>query len=147
MEKEKNISPAKSSWLARLFYSLANWLSKEANYSEEPHDWNPHVNRVETRNAFLIIINLPHADRKSFVVRRHGDFLKVQGERKKDIVQEGRTEDETIPQDTGKFHLSFPLSSNADYSNIEASYVNGMLTIRIPKINICIPEGYSINVQ
>lgn len=107
--------------------------------------WVPNVNRVETKNAYLIIIELPHVCKDSISVAREDSLLRIQGEHcPSEPLQRKPQQEGNLSND--RFDLSFTLTDNSDRSNIEASYKNGLLTLRIPKITKSKPEGYYVDV-
>lgn len=102
--------------------------------SVELKDWKPEFNRLETKNAFLIIITAPGLAKESILVEGKQFHLTVEGTKKS-------------RHDQKRFFYTFELSPNVDRSRIEASYDNGLIFIRIPKLEKNRPDKYYITVK
>src|SRR5215831_2062247 len=93
---------------------------------------NPAADIVETENSIQVKIDLPGHGAKDIQVKLEGDTLTIQSERKQEKEEKGenylRTE-----RSYGLFNRSFVLPSSVDGSKPEARYVNGVLTVTLPK--------------
>jgi len=144
-------STIRASWLQRIFQKVSKPSGKNLNgrpqeFDVNPKHWIPNVNKIETKNAYLVIVELPGVRKDSITVVREDNLVRVQGERKpSEIPRKTKLgEDESGRE---RFNITSYLTDNAERSAIEASYKNGLLTLRIPKIVKNIPEGYYINVK
>ena len=61
----------------------------------------------------------------------NGNMLRVSGERKREIKEEGYYE-----RSSGRFSRSFTLPENVDASKIEANFEDGVLRIVLPKTEV-----------
>jgi HSP20 family protein len=93
---------------------------------------NPAADIAETENSIQVKVDLPGHSAKDIQVKLEGDTLTIQSERKQEKEEKGenylRTE-----RSHGLFSRSFVLPSSVDGSKPEARYVNGVLTVTLPK--------------
>lgn len=124
--------------------------AKSGNASiEKPEVWVPALNQVETRLAFLFILFLPNAKKESISVEVAENMLKIKGCSKKGTTSSKRHDHHIhqVPLDWDSFYVKHPIPENGSKSNIEASFNNELLTIRIPKLETSRPAGFSIRVK
>lgn len=97
-------------------------------------EWMPAVNMVESTDAFELTVELPGLSVEDVEIDFENDVLSVHGSR-----TEERTEDDEKrryhlwERSTGGFHRSFSLPGTIDGDNITASFVDGVLTVNLPK--------------
>lgn len=106
----------------------------------------PPADIVETENAIEVKVDLPGHNPKDIQVKLEGDTLTVQSERKEEKEVKGdnylRTE-----RSYGMFSRSFVLPSSVDGSKPEARYVNGVLTVILPKSEAARPRLIEVKEQ
>jgi len=94
---------------------------------------------VETENTIQVKVDLPGHSAKDIQVKLEGDTLTIQSERKQEKEEKGenylRTE-----RSYGLFNRSFVLPSSVDGSKPEARYLNGVLTVTLPKAEAAKPR-------
>jgi len=94
---------------------------------------------VETENTIQVKVDLPGHSAKDIQVKLEGDTLTIQSERKQEKEEKGenylRTE-----RGYGLFNRSFVLPSSVDGSKPEARYLNGVLTVTLPKAEAAKPR-------
>jgi HSP20 family protein len=86
----------------------------------------------ETDKDMLVRIELPGMDKNDCQIRIEGNVLYLSGEKR--FVRE--TKDSTyhvMERAYGAFHRSIPLPRNVAIDKAEASFKNGVLTVRLPK--------------
>ncbi|MCZ2459961.1 MAG: Hsp20/alpha crystallin family protein [Chitinophagales bacterium] len=90
------------------------------------------VNIKETGKEYSLEVAAPGFEKTDFKVNLDHDILTISAERK----SETKTEDEKQIRkefDYRSFKRSFTLDENIDANHIEANYVNGILTLNLPK--------------
>jgi HSP20 family protein len=95
-------------------------------------DWAPHANISETENAYLIRADLPEVQKEDVKVCIDNGLLTIEGERK----QERKEENERyhrVESSYGRFLRRFSLPDDADEGNVEGTFKDGTLTVRITK--------------
>jgi HSP20 family protein len=92
--------------------------------------WSPFVDIEETDDAYVLEADLPGAKREDVNIELAGHELAISGEvkeRQRTGVVRRRT------RRVGRFEYRVRLPDQADGDRIEASLVNGVLTVRVPK--------------
>jgi HSP20 family protein len=94
--------------------------------------WVPAVDVAETRERFVITVELPGVEPDNVDISVENSVLTLRGERK--FYRETREEDfHRIERRFGGFARDITLPSTADPERIEASFDAGVLTIQVPK--------------
>ena len=94
--------------------------------------WSPRADVVETNEAYLLSLDLPGIDRDTLDVTLDDGTLKISGQRRHETeVKDGKMH--RVERAYGRFFRSFSLGSDLDPEAIEASYDDGVLTVRVGK--------------
>ncbi len=100
---------------------------------------NPPADIVETQGEIQVRVDLPGHSAKDIQVKLEGDTLTIHSERKTESEQKGenylRTE-----RSFGVYSRSFVLPATIDGSKPEARYVDGVLTVTLPKSEAARPR-------
>ena len=108
--------------------------------------WIPRVDVNETEKDILLDVELPGLEKKDVNVEVKNNTLTISGERK----QEKKTEDAKcyrVERRYGKFERTFGLPENVKSDKVSAEYKNGILTLKLPKIEKAIPKQIDIAVK
>lgn len=84
-------------------------------------------------DAFVVTVDVPGYETDDLDVRLTGETLRVSGERERTVEDEGR---EYVRRErrTDSFSRQVRLPEPADPDDVEARLRNGVLTLRIPKV-------------
>jgi HSP20 family protein len=107
--------------------------------------WSPPVDVYETRDDLVVAVELPGVREKDIRLSMTGDVLSLQGHR--GIAPEAREENyHRIERWSGTFerHVQLPIPVQAD--GIRASYRDGVLEVRLPKLEEVKPREIKIEV-
>ena len=98
-------------------------------------DFVPTVNTREADDAYYIEVDLPGVKKEDVSIDVNENIITISGERK---LEEERKNDEFYRVESvyGKFERSFTLPEDVDTDKIEAHMENGVLTVKIPKIQV-----------
>ena len=100
---------------------------------------NPPADIVETQSEIQVKVDLPGHTAKDIQVKLEGDTLTIHSERKTESEQKGenylRTE-----RSFGVYSRTFVLPATIDGSKPEACYVDGVLTVTLPKSEAARPR-------
>ena len=109
----------------------------------EAISWHPRIDVVETTDAFELAIDVPGVEKDAIQINLHEGVLSVSGERIARVVDE---EDNVVrlERQTGRFYRSFTLPNKIDEKKIDARHENGVLMMRIPKLEESKPRKISI---
>jgi HSP20 family protein len=109
------------------------------------NDFTP-VNIRENDNGFTIEVVAPGFDKTDFKISLEDQLLTVSAEKK----IENKNESEKVIRNEyhyRSFKRSFTLNEKTDGSTIDAKYVNGVLTLNLPKKEEVKPSVKQINIQ
>jgi HSP20 family protein len=106
----------------------------------------PAVDIIEKEDDFQIKVELPGVDKKDVKITVQDDVLTIKGEKKKEEEKKGENY-YRVERCYGTFQRSFTLPSSVASDKIDASYDNGVLTIRIPKLEEAKPKEIEVKVK
>lgn len=94
----------------------------------------PNVNVIDAEASYNLEIAAPGRSKSDFTISLEKNILTV--ETKKEEATEPKTEEKFIRREFSKRSLkrSFNLPENVDKENISAKYINGVLSLEIPKV-------------
>ena len=92
----------------------------------------PAVDVVEKKKAFEITAELPGLDQKDVDITLDEGVLTIRGE-KKEQKEEDREGYHLSERRYGSFRRSFAVPDGVDDKKIDASFKNGVLTVKLPK--------------
>lgn len=104
----------------------------------------PKTDILEDDKEYIIITEIPGVDKKDIKVNVDGNLLKISAESKREDYQKNKNllrRERTIT----KFYRSFMLPDYIDPKKAKATYKNGVLTIRFPKVKS--KTGINIKVE
>lgn len=119
-----------------LFTELPAFLKNEFNHGERKA-FVP-VNVKETGKSYLLEVVAPGFEKTDFKVNLDQNMLTISVDKKNDPDSNGQKEDRNQKQirreyNYRSFKRSFTLDEKIDATNIEASYINGVLILNLPK--------------
>ena len=90
------------------------------------------VNVKETDKSYLLEVVAPGFEKTDFKVNLDQNLLTISAEKKDEVKQENQKQ---IRREYSyrSFKRSFTIDEKIDATNIEASYINGVLTLNLPK--------------
>lgn len=105
---------------------------------------DPPINLYETPEEYVVLAEVPGADRKKFDISLTAGTLSIKGEYRTetesaDWIREERPE--------GAFHRMVNLSEQSDPNKVDASYKDGILTVRIAKAEAARPKQIEVKVS
>jgi HSP20 family protein len=105
--------------------------------------WSPPVDIYETDDALVLKAELPGFSKDDINIEMKEHTLVIKGERKReDELKEGsyhRTE-----RVYGAFQRSFLLPTTVDQEKVRASYKDGVLELRLPKVQAAQPKRIAV---
>ena len=108
--------------------------------------WYPAVDVLDGNDAYLIRAELPGMTKEDIHVEVKEGTLILSGERKSEKPAEG-VEYRHVERVAAKFWRSFSLPETVKQDGIEASYKDGILEVRVPKVEKAKPRQIEISVQ
>ncbi|RJQ66390.1 MAG: Hsp20/alpha crystallin family protein [Desulfobacteraceae bacterium] len=108
--------------------------------------WRPLVDIFEEDEGIVMQVDLPGVKKEDVSVEVKNNLLLIQGQRQ---IETGVSDDRYFRRERscGSFQRSFSLRSAVSPDSIQASFKNGVLTIRIPKPEEERPKKISVSVD
>ena len=104
------------------------------------------VNITENPDSYLIDIVAPGFEKTDFKINLDQQVLTISADKKEEVKDETK---KVIRKEYShrSFKRSFTIDEKVDASRIEASYVNGVLTLNLPKKEIVKESAKEINIK
>jgi HSP20 family protein len=107
--------------------------------------WAPPVDIVETKDKLTLTAELPGFAEDQIHIDFEDGVLAIAGERR--FEKESKEENyHRVERSYGKFLRSFSLPGHVDSQKISARFVNGLLTIEMPKREETKPKSIKVQV-
>lgn len=103
---------------------------------------SPAVNVFSDRDGYMVRMEVPGMSPEQINTESHGRTLTISGKRESGAPQGGSFH--RRERSSGQFSRSLQLPADLDLSRAEASYKQGMLTVRIPKKEEAKPRQITI---
>ena len=107
--------------------------------------WTPAVDVRESPNELTLAFEMPGIASDQIEVTADNGVLTVRGEKREERKEGDDSQFHLVERTYGAFSRSFQLPKNLDESGIEASFENGVLTVRIPKAALPQPKKIEVN--
>ena len=101
------------------------------NYSHD--SYTPKIDISEDDKSILIDAEIPGVPKENLKITLQDNILTIEGEKKKESEEKEKNYYRT-ERCFGKFKRSFTLPAEVDSENVDANFKNGMLEIKINKI-------------
>ena len=127
--------------LNRVFGEMFERAGDESNLTP----WAPAVDIYETEHELVVKADLPDVNPQDLDIRVENNILTIRGERK----FENKVNEENylrVERAYGSFSRSFSLANSVKSDAIKADYLNGVLTLSIPKREEAKPKQIKVNV-
>lgn len=112
------------------------WLAEPFGTTEltfQPSDWYPTLDVVEKDNEVVLRAEVPGIEPEKIDVSVSDNIVTISGE-KSDEVEEQAKNYYYCERSFGSFKRSIELPSSVDTKHITAEHENGVLTLRVPKL-------------
>lgn len=114
-------------------YSRAmGWPRSSPEEAITAGDWSPRVDIAETEAEFVIKAEVPEVKKEDLQVTVENGIVTLRGERKQEKEEKGK-KFHRIERYFGSFHRRFTLPENVDEAKVQASFKDGVLTLKLPK--------------
>jgi len=105
--------------------------------------WTPPVDIYDTNDALVLKAELPGFSKEDVSVELKDNTLILKGERKR----EAEVKEENyhrLERAYGAFQRSFSLPATVDQEKVKANYKDGVLELRLPKVEVAKPKRITI---
>lgn len=103
----------------------------------------PALDISENDSHYTITVEIPGVRKDDVQVELRDDMLVIQGEKKSER-EEKKERGRHVERSYGSFSRAFTLPSDADAERLEASFKEGVLTVRIPRREALKPKQIAI---
>lgn len=107
--------------------------------------WQPSLDVYELEDEIQVVVDLAGISRERIEVSFAEEELRISGWRD-DPAPSARVRLHQIEIDHGYFHRVVPISARVDREKLEATYRDGFLRIRLPKLEESPPRQVNIRV-
>jgi HSP20 family protein len=108
--------------------------------------FSPVVDIAETENDIMVTAEIPGMEQKDLDVNLAGDILTIKGEKKAEHEEKGDNF-HRIERSYGSFSRSFALPCEVQEGKAEATYKNGVLSLKLPKSERCKKKAVKIAIH
>jgi HSP20 family protein len=105
--------------------------------------WMPRADLAETADAFVLSFDLPGLTPENVEVTMEENTLTLSGERKAEQTEEGGRW-HRIERTYGRFFRTVQFGTPVDAEQVEASFENGVLTVRVAKAEASKPRRIEV---
>ena len=109
-------------------------------------NWMPPVDIHETDDAYVLEADLPGMTKDDISLTVLEDRITLTGTRKREKKHEERGYSR-YERSEGSFERSFRIQGGIDADKVEAQFVNGVLTVKLPKPEEQKPRQIEVNVS
>jgi HSP20 family protein len=102
------------------------------------------VDVAETDRAFELRMDAPAMTGKDFDIQVHGNVVTIQGERKEEKEEKGKTW-HRVERRTGKFARTVTLPCEVNEETVAAEYEQGVLHVTLPKAESARPKKVAVS--
>ena len=128
--KRKPIEPGFNNFVDDLFNQFPAFFGNDFNKSE--NRMTIPVNVKETEKSYRLEVVAPGFDKNDFKIELDKDLLTISAEKKDEVMEENQ---QFLRREYshGTFKRSFTLDEKIDATKIDATYINGVLVLNLPK--------------
>lgn len=105
--------------------------------------WTPSIDLTETDKEFVVRLEVPGVHKENMDIGLEANVLTLSG-RREFRKEEGNEEYIWKEREEGKFVRSLRLPKPVDEAKVQAVYENGILTVRLPKVEPAVRSKISI---
>lgn len=121
-------------------------------------DWNvptgedvqwmyPEIDVVEDEKEFFVTAELPGMAEDDFEVTVANGVLTLKGDKRMEKIKGNGRKERLIERRFGRFERSFTLPPTVDPEHIDATFKQGVLWIKLPKVKAAVPKEKRILIH
>lgn len=103
----------------------------------------PAIDVSDDDHQYTISVELPGGRKEDVTVEVQDDVLTIRGEKKSER-EEKKEKSRYVERSYGSFSRSFRLPADADAEHIDAAFKDGVLTLRLPKVEAAKPRTIAV---
>lgn len=106
--------------------------------------WSPAVDVREDPTEYIFDMELPGVSPENVEVTAEAGVLRVSGEKSNGQKESDQGRWRVVERTQGSFRRTFQLPENVDEARIEATFNNGVLTVKVPKSEVPTPRRIEV---
>jgi len=140
------VRPKRDAWSTDLDSWFEDFFHLPARARQVQDEFAPRVNIAETKDEIRLTFELAGMEKKDIKVTLHDGVLTISG--KREMKNESES-DNCVRREirTGEFSRSFTLPETVDAEKIAADYKNGMLEVKLVKLEEVKPKEIEVKVS
>ncbi len=131
---------------SRLFDEALRGWTGDSDGSPMIGSWAPPVDIFEDADSVQIVAELAGVKPEEVKISLENNVLTIRGE-KRQVAEEKTEHVHRYERAYGVFERSFTVPSTVDADRIQASYEQGVLTVRLPKVEKAKPRQIAVKVE
>ena len=125
------------------FFELPVW-SSFARTGQLFTGWSPALDLYQSNDNVIAAVELPGMRKEDIEIYLHDGTLTISGERKRENSSNGDKAERT-ERYIGTFRRSIALPTRVDAGKVSATYVDGILTVTLPKAEEAKPKQIQVS--
>jgi HSP20 family protein len=122
--------------------TLRGGHNEEASWGQ--HRWTPPVDIHETDDALVLTVDLPGVSKDEVSIEIYQNTLTLKGQRPPHAeINDERSH--RVERAYGTFQRAFTLPMQVDQEKVQATYQDGVLELRLPKVEAAKPKRIAIH--
>ena len=123
------------------FFELPFW-SSSARAGQLFTGWSPALDLYQSNDNLIAVVELPGMCKEDIEISLHDGTLTISGERKRESNDDKAERSERY---IGTFRRSIALPTRVDANKVNATYRDGILTVRLPKAEEVKPKQIQVS--
>ena len=109
--------------------------------------WTPALDLYQTNDDIVAVVELPGMRKEDIDLSMQDGILTISGERKEEEAAADGEKTARTERFVGKFRRSISLPTRVDANKVNATYKDGILTVKMPKADEVKPRQIQVNVS
>lgn len=140
------LRPKRDSFSRQIDRMFNDFFATPDAYTERDSDFMPRVNITDSKDNIVLTFELPGMKKEDIKVTVKDNILSVSG--KREFAEEEKDENYVRTEiSTGSFCRSFTLPDTGDSEKISADYKDGMLTVKLAKLEEVKPKEVDVQIS
>ena len=131
------------SLLQKKLNNLSSDYGQSSGYKWEVEGNSPRTNLYENGDNFEIYAEVPGIAKDDLKVKIQGNYLEITGTRDSDAPEGYKTH--KIERGLGAFSRTFTLPADVDSTKVEATLIDGILYLTLPKSETAKPKKITVS--
>ena len=127
----------------RMSVAFPGYEGGDENFGWALTTGSPRTNLHDKGEAFKLVAELPGLSKEDLTIKIQGNYLEISGERKDDIPEGYNVH--RRERKAASFTRSLTLPADVDADRIEASLIDGLLILVLPKAEAAKPKQITIS--